>query len=147
MSRIRAKDTKPEMVVRRLLHGAGFRYRLNDRRLPGTPDLVLPKYRAVIFIHGCFWHRHHCPLFHWPKSRQEFWVAKLTRNVERDQEASKQLLEAGWRVLTVWECALRGQGRLPSDVVIDQIRIWLAGAQVTGDLRSQYYSPEPLDND
>lgn len=104
MSGIRGKDTKPEMIVRQYLHRHGFRYRLHDRRLPGHPDLVLPKYNTVVFVHGCFWHKHDCPRFVWPKTRREFWAEKIKGNVARDRRNEKLLQEQGWKVLTVWEC-------------------------------------------
>lgn len=110
MSRVRGVDTKPEWIVRRLLHGMGYRYRLHAKALAGKPDLVLAGRRAVIFVHGCFWHRHpdpSCKLARMPKSRREFWEVKLTRNRDRDQEVERQLNESGWRVLTLWECQLR----------------------------------------
>lgn len=105
MSGIRGKDTKPEMIVRRFLHHAGFRYRLHMKDLPGKPDIVLPKYRTVIFVHGCFWHRHPgCPLAATPKSNEKFWRDKLDGNVERDQRNVSALEDVGWRVFVVWEC-------------------------------------------
>ena len=107
MSGIRAKDTKPEMLVRRALHKAGFRYRLHDKKLPGKPDIVLPKYRTVVFVHGCFWHGHCCKHFKWPKTRVEYWRTKIEGNVARDAKAVSSLQEQGWRVLTVWECEIR----------------------------------------
>ena len=108
MSRIRAKDTKPEMMVRRYLHSRGFRYRLNVRRLPGTPDIVLRKYRTVIFIHGCFWHGHKgCRYATKPKTNIEFWEAKIARNRHRDEVTTAHLEALGWTVITVWECELR----------------------------------------
>jgi DNA mismatch endonuclease, patch repair protein len=107
MSGIRSKDTKPEMIVRRALHKAGFRYRLHDGRLPGKPDIVLPKYRTVIFVHGCFWHGHLCKDFKWPKSRVEFWRAKIEGNVARDARNLELLERAGWRVAVVWECSIK----------------------------------------
>lgn len=125
MSGIRGKDTAPEMLVRRGLHARGFRYRLHDRRLPGRPDIVFPSRRAVILVQGCFWHGHDCHLFRWPSSRQEFWRAKIGGNVERDKRNADALKGAGWRVLTVWECALKGRTRLPVDAVIDGIAAWL----------------------
>lgn len=134
MSRIRGKDTKPELQLRRLLHAAGLRYRLHGRELPGRPDLVFPKYRAVVFVHGCFWHRHHCPLFHWPKSREDFWRAKLNRNVERDHQTAARLQAAGWRVLTVWECALRGKLKRPEGEVAGQVSGWLHSEAVSGQV-------------
>ena len=110
MSRIKNKDTKPEMIVRKYLFAQGFRYRLHDKKLMGKPDLVLPKYRAVIFIHGCFWHRHKdCPLAYTPKSREEFWSKKFESNVKRDKLVMETLHHEGWRILTIWECALRSK--------------------------------------
>lgn len=113
MSRVRAKDTKPEMVVRRIVHGLGYRYRLHRRDLPGRPDLVLPRLGAVIFVHGCFWHRHPgCRLASTPSTNVEFWQAKFLRNVERDAEAIRRLEADGWRVLVVWECETRAREAL-----------------------------------
>ncbi len=119
MSRIRGKDTKPEMLIRRGLHALGLRYRLHDRTLPGRPDLVFPKYRTAIFIHGCFWHAHGCALSKLPATRQDFWHTKLAANAARDCNAIDALQAAGWRVLVIWECALRGGARLPRDGVFD----------------------------
>ncbi|WP_379655037.1 very short patch repair endonuclease [Pseudoxanthomonas sp. UC19_8] len=107
MSGIRGKNTRPEWIVRRALHARGFRYRLHVRDLPGRPDIVLPKHRAVIFVHGCFWHGHDCPLFRWPKTRPEFWQAKINRNRANDTKHQSELRADGWRVGIVWECALR----------------------------------------
>jgi DNA mismatch endonuclease, patch repair protein len=108
MARVRSHDTKPEMVVRRGLHRMGFRYLLHDRRLPGSPDLVFPSRQAVIFVHGCFWHRHEdCRLARLPKSRVAFWEEKLDANRTRDARAIRLLEERGWRVLVLWECELR----------------------------------------
>jgi DNA mismatch endonuclease (patch repair protein) len=112
MSRIRGRDTAPEMLVRRALHARGYRYRLHDRKLPGRPDLVFTKYHAVIFVHGCFWHGHDCPHFKWPATRREFWEEKIKGNIERDARAIDSLKARGWRVLVVWECALKGPTRL-----------------------------------
>ena len=107
MSRVRGKDTKPEMKLRRLVHGMGFRYRLHDARLPGSPDMVFSSRRAVIFMHGCFWHRHEdCALARMPKSRVSFWREKLEANRLRDRRNQLKLNEMGWRVLVVWECQL-----------------------------------------
>ena len=107
MARVRAANTGPEIAVRRVVHGLGYRFRLHRRDLPGTPDLVLPKYRAVLFIHGCFWHQHSCRRGQkQPASNQEYWGPKLSRNVERDAEARSALEALGWRVLTVWECEI-----------------------------------------
>lgn len=109
MSRIRGKDTGIELEVRKGLHALGFRYRLGGAGLPGRPDIVLPRYRTVVFVHGCFWHGHECHLFRWPKSRPEFWKTKISANRERDRKAIALLKERGWRVELVWECELRGQ--------------------------------------
>jgi len=107
MSRIRSKDTKPEKIVRSMLHKMGYRFRLHKKNLPGVPDIVLRKYRTVIFVHGCFWHRHiNCKYAYYPKSRTEFWSAKFKINVERDKEVKKQLQELGWKVITIWECEM-----------------------------------------
>ncbi len=112
MSLIHSRDTKPEMLVRKYLFGQGFRYRLNSPRLPGHPDLVLRKYRTVIFINGCFWHGHEGCRYHTiPKTNTEFWIAKISRNRERDRAELKALTELGWRCITVWECGLRPKFR------------------------------------
>ena len=108
MSRIRGKDTKIELEVRKGLHALGFRYRLGGAGLPGRPDIVLPKYRTVVFVHGCFWHQHNCHLFRLPKTRPEFWQAKVDANRIRDRRAEVRLAESGWHVETIWECQLRG---------------------------------------
>ncbi len=107
MSCIRGKDTKPEELVRKFLFSKGYRYRKNDARLPGKPDIVLPKYRTVIFVNGCFWHHHDCRYFVWPKSNADFWKEKIDRNVSRDREENAKLQEMGWKVLVVWECELK----------------------------------------
>ena len=108
MSKVRAKDTKPERVVRSLIHAMGYRFRLHRRDLPGTPDIVLPKYRKIVLVHGCFWHRHpDCPTASLPKTRAEFWRQKLDGNVERDKRTLELLMDAGWKVLVVWECETR----------------------------------------
>lgn len=125
MSRIRGKNTKPEMVVRRGLHALGFRYRLHDTQLPGKPDLVLPKYRAVIFVHGCFWHGHDCVLFKWPSTRAEWWRAKIERTREKDAETIAALRESGWRVLEIWECSMKGPGKLLTGEPVERAADWL----------------------
>ena len=104
MSRVRSKDTKPEMRVRHLAHGLGYRYRLHRRDLPGTPDLVFPGRRKAIFVHGCFWHQHDCSRGSRPSSNKQFWNAKLRQNVERDNRNISELFAAGWSVLVIWEC-------------------------------------------
>lgn len=113
MSRIRRRDTKPEHAVRRLLHGMGFRFRVTRKDLPGTPDVVLPRWRAVVLVHGCFWHRHAgCSRAYTPATRLDYWLPKLARNVERDAEDRAALVELGWRVIVVWECELADPERL-----------------------------------
>jgi DNA mismatch endonuclease, patch repair protein len=108
MSEIRSKDTKPELIVRKYLHAQGFRYRLNVNSLPGTPDLVLPRWRTVVFVHGCFWHRHAgCRFAYTPKSRTDFWQKKFEQNIHRDEAAIWALEKAGWHVIVLWECALK----------------------------------------
>ncbi len=132
MGRIGPRDTKPEMIVRRGLHRLGYRYRLHEKNLPGKPDLVLPKYKAVIFVHGCFWHAHlGCAHFKIPKSRQAFWHEKLSANRQRDKHASDALLAAGWRVLTVWECATRTTSAI---ALAESIADWLQGEEISGDM-------------
>lgn len=107
MSRIGSINTAPELVVRRLLHFLGYRFRLHRKDLPGTPDIVLPRLRKAIFVHGCFWHAHGCRIGQTPKSRPEFWEPKLARNKTRDQEKSEALRGAGWDVLTLWQCEIK----------------------------------------
>lgn len=127
MSRIRGKDTKPEMLMRRGLHGRGLRYRLHGKSIPGKPDIVFPKYRTVVFVHGCFWHGHGCSLFKWPKTRAAFWKNKINRNMERDREALSALKADGWRVLVVWECALKGRQRRDLAEVLDGAEAFIRG--------------------
>ena len=108
MAKIRGKNTKPELLVRSMLHRAGYRFSLHRKDLPGTPDIVLRKYRTVIFVHGCFWHRHkNCKIASMPKSNVEFWQAKFDRNVHNDKKHKRELKKLGWHVLTVWECQLK----------------------------------------
>ena len=120
MSRVRGRDTHPEMLLRRGLHRRGLRFRVHREDLPGKPALVFPTSKVVILVHGCFWHMHDCPRFKWPATREEFWRGKLQRNHERDRSTVVNLREAGWRVLIVWECALRGPGRRSLDDVFDR---------------------------
>ncbi len=125
MAGIRAKNTKPEMLIRKSLHKAGFRYRLHTEKLAGKPDLIFPKYRAVIFVNGCFWHRHDCHLFKWPKSRPEFWREKLERNRLNDLKNLEKLVEANWRTLVIWECAIKGKNMVMKTDLIDRTSRWL----------------------
>lgn len=113
MSRVRSKDTKPEKKIRSLIHAMGFRFRKNVKTLPGNPDIVFPKYKTVIFVHGCFWHQHHgCKKSHIPKSNIEFWTEKLGKNVVRDVKHQKELEEAGWKVIVIWECEIKEENGL-----------------------------------
>ena len=107
MAHIRSTNSKPEEKVRKYLFSKGFRYRKNDKRLPGKPDVVLPKYKTVIFVNGCFWHKHDCPRFVWPSSNVDYWIPKIQRNVERDRMVAQQLAALGWNVIIVWECQLK----------------------------------------
>lgn len=127
MGAIRQVDTAPEMKVRRFLHSRGFRYRLHDSRLPGRPDIVLPRWGAVVQVHGCFWHAHRgCPHFKLPHTRRGFWREKLTGNRLRDERNRRQLLAAGWRLATIWECALRERN---GDETLRHLDRWLRRQQ------------------
>ena len=132
MSKIGRKDTAPEMALRRSLHGIGLRFRLHDRKLPGSPDLVFPKYKAVVFVHGCFWHSHDCRNLI-PKTRQDFWLKKFADNRERDRRKIDQLRRDGWRVLVVWECALR---KRDTSEIAERVATWLSGQEVEGEFGS-----------
>jgi len=134
MSGIRGKNTRPELLIRKALHARGFRYRLHCD-LPGRPDICLPKHRAVIFVHGCFWHGHGCHLFKWPSTRPAFWRAKIGRNREVDRAAEERLREAGWRVAVIWECALKGRDRLPLEDVNSTCADWLNSDQTRLEIR------------
>ncbi|WP_374309932.1 very short patch repair endonuclease [Methylocella sp.] len=137
MAGIRGKDTRPEILIRRGIHARGFRFRLHARTLPGRPDLVFPGRRAAIFVHGCFWHGHDCHLFRWPASRIEFWRQKIEGNRNRDGKAVADLLATGWRVMTVWECALKGRERRSSELVLDELADWLRSERRTGEIRGK----------
>lgn len=137
MSAIKGKNTRPEIAVRKALHARGLRFRLHVRTLPGSPDIVLPRYKAVIFVNGCFWHGHHCHLSSTPKTRQEFWLSKISNNMSRDRLVHDQLLDAGWRLGVVWECAIKGRTRRTLDSVIDELEDWLhdttsLGVEISG---------------
>ena len=134
MSGIRGRNTRPEILVRSLLHRQGFRFRLHVRKLPGKPDIVLPRHHAAIFVHGCFWHGHDCPLFRVPGTREEFWRDKISRNQVNDQKARRALLAAGWRVGVVWECALRGAGK-DLERVACHLGEWLRGGEHEAEVR------------
>lgn len=127
MAGIRSTNTNPEMLLRRGLHAIGWRYRLHHKGLPGRPDLVFPARKAAIFANGCFWHGHDCPLFKWPKTRQEFWRNKIEGNIERDHRVREQLRAMDWRVADVWECALKGPNRKPLEAVLRDCNSFLLG--------------------
>lgn len=139
MAAIRGTNTRPEMTLRKALHARGFRYRLHARELPGKPDLVLPKYRAAVFVHGCFWHGHDCPLFRWPGTREDFWRDKIGRNKTRDADMRRRLGADGWRVAVVWECALKGRGRLALAHVIDSFVVWLSSDAIELCIEGQWF--------
>ena len=126
MSKIKSKGTKPEMAIRKILHHRGYRYRANYNKLPGRPDIVLPKYRALILVNGCYWHAHSCNLFKIPKTNRTFWLKKFTENVARDEENIVDLISLGWRVAVIWECALRKNSAYPNaEKVVRSIENWL----------------------
>ena len=138
MAAIKSKNTSLELIIRKSLFAKGFRYILHDKRLPGKPDLVFPQYHAVIFIHGCFWHRHDCHLFKWPATRPDFWKNKINRNVEVDKKNYKKLKKDGWYILTVWECALKGKGKLPFNRMIGDISNWLETGSTDKTVRGKH---------
>ena len=135
MAAIRSRDTTPEIKVRKALHARGFRYRIHVATLPGRPDIVFPKYQAVILVHGCFWHGHDCQLFQLPATRSEYWQAKIQRNRERDFSVRRCLSDAGWRHLSIWECALKGSHKREFTDVIDEIAHWLTHRQENTEVK------------
>jgi DNA mismatch endonuclease (patch repair protein) len=135
MSRVRSRNTKPELTVRRGLHALGFRYLVNDRRLPGTPDIVLPKWQAAVFVNGCFWHGHDCHLFKLPATRTGFWQKKIEGNRERDRLTAIKLHERGWRVGVVWECAIKGKKRHDLPDLLNALSVWIRSDRWTIELR------------
>lgn len=140
MSRIKSKNTRPELEIRKLLYRRGFRYRLHRKDLPGKPDLVFPRYKAVIFINGCFWHYHDCRLFKMPETRRAWWKKKLTKNKVRDEKNLSQLLHSGWRVMIIWECSFRGKKKIESDKInqiTNSISKWLKGNQGLREIKEQ----------
>ena len=137
MSGIRSKNTKPELIVRKGLHALGFRYKLHDRLLPGKPDIVLPRHRAVVFAHGCFWHGHDCHLFKVPSTRTDFWLAKIARNRVVDEHAGLALTAAGWRQAIVWECALKGRAHLPLESVLACCAEWIRSGEGNIEVRGK----------
>lgn len=139
MASVRQRDTAPEMRLRKALHRLGLRFRLHDRKLPGSPDLVFPRFRSVVFVHGCFWHAHGCKYSTTPSARLEFWAEKFAANKARDERNVNLLLASGWRVLTVWECALREKREKSDEKVARRVTRWLSGhrrsAEIEGSIR------------
>lgn len=125
MRAIKGKNTKPELLIRKALHAKGFRFRLHMKTLPGSPDIVLPKYKTVIFVNGCFWHGHHCHLSKTPKTRTEFWLAKISDNISGDMLSHNKLLETNWRVAIVWECAIKGRTRQVFETLVNNLISWI----------------------
>jgi len=134
MGSVGQKNTGAELLLRKALHHDGLRYRLHDRSLPGSPDLVFPRFRAVVFVHGCYWHSHGCYRSTVPKSRNDFWIEKFHANRARDDRNVRLLLEDGWRVFTVWECALKGKTSKPVDAVAKTVRTWLESSRKRGEV-------------
>ena len=135
MAGIRNKNTRPEIALRKALHRRGFRYGLHSPDVPGKPDLVFRSRRAAIFVHGCFWHGHDCPLFRLPSTRPEFWGNKIAGNRKRDELVKEQLADLGWRQLVIWECATRGKGADSLDAVADRAASWLESGKRSADIR------------
>ncbi|HFZ8993044.1 TPA: very short patch repair endonuclease [Citrobacter freundii] len=137
MRAIATRDTKIEKRLAALLSELGIAFRVQDAQLPGRPDFVVDDYRCVIFTHGCFWHRHHCYLFKVPATRTEFWLDKIGKNVERDRRDIQQLTRSGWRVLVVWECALRGRLKLSDAALLARLEEWICGDGPTAQIDTQ----------
>jgi len=135
MSGIRGANTRPELAIRRALHRRGFRYRLHSPGVPGKPDLVFPARRAVVFVHGCFWHGHDCRFFRLPATRSDFWKEKIARNRARDAEVRALLTASGWRQMVIWECALRGRGAGAVEEVTGRVAAWLDSDSPFAELR------------
>lgn len=135
MAGIRSGNTKPELTIRHALHRLGLRYRLHSRKVPGTPDMVFASRRAAVFVHGCFWHGHDCSYFRLPTTRPEFWLAKITANRKRDAVVSAALAEAGWRQLTIWECAIRGKKPEVVAEVVTRAARWIKSRHPNMELR------------
>ncbi|WP_255572167.1 very short patch repair endonuclease [Celeribacter sp. PS-C1] len=143
MAAIRSKNTKPELLIRRGLHARGFRFRLHDKVLPGTPDIILRRYSALIDVRGCFFHGHDCDRFRLPRTRREFWDEKISSNRERDIKITSEQLELGWRVAIVWECALRGPKKINLETVIDSLTQWLSSDEKIFEIRGLYQCSPP----
>lgn len=132
MRAIRAANTGPEMLFRKALYKRGLRFRLHVRSLPGRPDIVIRKYKVVVFVNGCFWHGHRCRFWKVPKTRADFWLAKISNNVSRDVSVHQKLLDAGWRVAIVWECAIKGLTSSQIDSNVDDFVLWLVECRSVG---------------
>jgi DNA mismatch endonuclease (patch repair protein) len=137
MAGIKGKNTKPELLLRKALHRRGFRYTLHSKSLPGRPDIVFPSRKAVIFVHGCFWHGHDCRFFRTPSTRPEFWERKIANNQLRDTHVASRLKESGWRRLVVWECALRGKDEHSNDAIADRAVRWLISTRLSDEIRGR----------
>lgn len=137
MSGIRGRDTGPERLIRSALHSLGFRFRLHPRDVPGRPDLILPRYSAALFVHGCFWHGHDCSLFRLPATHRQFWRDKIRRNVERDAEVAQLLEQQGWRQLTIWECAFRGPDSIGIEETVRRTARWITSRRGRGEIRGR----------
>lgn len=134
MAGIKAENTVPEILVRKVLHRAGFRFRLHSKKLPGKPDIVLPKYKVAIFVQGCFWHGHGCHLFKWPSTREKFWKEKIYSNIDRDSKNRELLLMSNWRVLNIWECSFKGKNKIDEAELLKIFENWIRGDKKIGDI-------------
>jgi DNA mismatch endonuclease (patch repair protein) len=137
MAAVRSRNTKPELMIRKALHASGLRYRINVRDLPGKPDIVLPRHRALVFVHGCFWHRHECDLFRWPESRPEFWRDKLNTNAARDITSAEALEKGGWRQAVIWECALKGRKKRDFQDTMQRLIAWIRSDEQAITIRGE----------
>ena len=142
MARVGQKNTGAEILLRKALHRIGLRYKLHDKALSGRPDIVLPRFKAVIFVHGCYWHSHGCYRSTAPKSRRAFWEEKFTTNRFRDKKNRNALTKEGWRVFTVWECALRGKLAMPLEEVANAVKLWLMSSELVGEIYGRKYDPK-----
>ena len=138
MASFSGKDTKPELWLRKALHRKGYRYRIHDKSLSGKPDIVFRRFNAVVFVHGCFWHGHNCPLFRMPSSNEQYWKVKINSKRRRDTKVNSQILEKGWRILTVWECSLKGNAKMNLDSLISAIEDWLCCESNFLEIREGY---------
>lgn len=142
MAAIRSAGTRPEIMIRRGLHTRGSRFRLHDSKLPGRPDLVLPRFRVALFVNGCFWHGHNCPLFRWPGTRTDFWKTKIGGNIARVQRNEAQLAALGWRIGVIWECALKGPRRLLVEEMLHDLAAAVQGSAATFSFQGSKSGPD-----